>query len=307
MSQTTSPRGRAALKLEEGDVLKAYRCPAGRWTIGVGLTKASGVVDPKPGMVITAKESDRLLTLALERNYEPAVNEAMPGAAQNAFDGGVSFHFNTGAIGRASWVKSWKVKDWVRVERGLKAWNKGGGKVLPGLVRRRHNEFTMIRRGLYPVPPVATPKGCARIIVSLGVDEMDNIRAGMRRLGYEPGKSERGILTSAVTAFQRDHDLTVDGVIGVATLSTLQRMLDARSKAAAPVAVTAASAGAEAVPGIQDYSRLLSEVPGTDWIIPALLTLSVVWLAWRAWQYRDAVAAKAQTHFPTLAAKLRSI
>lgn len=307
MSNTTSPRGRAALKLEEGDVLKAYRCPAGRWTIGVGLTKASGVVDPKPGMVITAGESDRLLTLALRRNYEPAVNAVMPGAAQHVFDGAVSFHFNTGAIKRASWVRDWKARNWARVERSLKAWNKGGGKVLTGLVRRREREYAMIRSGIYPVPPVATPQGCARIVAPIEPDQLGNIRAGLRRLGYEPGAQERGILKGAVEAFQRDHDLTVDGVIGVATLSTLQRMLDARAKTATPVAVAATGAGAEAVPGVGDIVRTLSDAPGVELVVPAVIGLSLIWLSWRAWSYRDAIAVKAQTRFPTLAAKLRSI
>lgn len=307
MSKTTSPRGRAALKLHEGEVLKAYRDVVGVWTIGVGLTKASGVVDPKPGMAITSAESDRLLSRALERNYEPAVNAAMPTAKQHEFDGAVSFHFNTGAIGRASWVKKWRTGDWAGVKSGLYAWNKGGGKVLSGLTHRRADEFSMIRFGMYPVPNVSKPTGCARIVVPVDATILSGIRAGLRRLGYEPGDKERGVVKGAVEAFQRDHDLTVDGIIGAATLSTLQRMLDARTKAAKPVVTAAAAGGYEVAPLPDGTIETLSGVPGADWIVPALLGLALVWLAWRAWQYRDAVAAKAQTKFPSLAAKLRSI
>lgn len=303
----TSPRGRAALKLHEGEPLKAYRCPAGKWTIGVGLTKASGVIDPKPGMTITAEESDRLLTLALERNYEPAVNAAMPGAKQHEFDGGVSFHFNTGAIGRASWVKKWRVGDWDKMKSSLYAWNKGGGKVLSGLTHRRADEFSMIRFGMYPGEAQATPTGCARIVVPVNATILGGIRAGLRRLGYEPGANQFGILKGAVETFQRDHDLTVDGIVGIATLSTLQRMLDARAKSAAPVATAAAAGGYQAAPLPEAAVETISGLPYADWIVPGLLGLAVIWAAWRAWQYRDAVAAKAQHKFPTLAAKLRSI
>lgn len=304
---TTSARGRAALKLEEGDVLKAYRCPAGRWTIGVGLTKASGVVDPKPGMKITAEKSDELLSQALALNYEPAVRTAMPGALQNEFDGAVSFHFNTGAIKRASWVKAWKAKNWSRVKSGLAAWKKGGGKVLPGLVKRRQREFEMICHSVYPVPVPATPTGLARIVVRLDAAELDHIHTALRDLGYDPGHSTRGILKSSVEIFQLNHDLTVDGIIGRATLSTLQRMIDARAKAKAPVAVAAASGGVEAVPVSGTSLPELTGLPGAEWIAPTVLALAVGWLAWRAWTYRDAIAVKSQNRFPKLAAKLRSI
>ncbi|HEV7286699.1 MAG TPA: lysozyme, partial [Kaistia sp.] len=95
-----TPAGLEQLVAEEGEVLRAYRDVAGVWTIGVGLTAASGVVKPKAGMVITRAESRRLLAAALARRYEPAVAAAMPGAPAHAFDGAVSFHFNTGAIAR---------------------------------------------------------------------------------------------------------------------------------------------------------------------------------------------------------------
>ena len=101
-----SEPGLAMLEAEEGVVLRAYRCPAGVWTIGAGLTAASGVVKPGPGMVITPEAAKDLLARALARNYEPAVTRAMePGhPVAHEFDAGVMFHFNTGAIGRASWV-----------------------------------------------------------------------------------------------------------------------------------------------------------------------------------------------------------
>lgn len=40
----------------------------------------------------------------------------------------------------------------VRAEKRLSLWNKGGGRVLPGLTRRRREEFHLIRYGAYSLP-----------------------------------------------------------------------------------------------------------------------------------------------------------
>ena len=134
--RAVSAAGLEQLIAEEGEALRAYRDVAGVWTIGVGLTAASGVVRPRAGMTITRSESRALLAEALARRYEPPVATAMPDAAQHAFDGGVSFHFNTGAIGRASWVAAWRRGDRAAVRAGLAAWNRAGGRIVEGLARR---------------------------------------------------------------------------------------------------------------------------------------------------------------------------
>jgi len=296
----TSQRGIAFLERHEGVVLRAYRCPAGHWTIGAGLTAASGVVTPKPGMVITRKEATRLLALALELNYEPAVRAAMPGASQHAFDGGVSFHFNTGAIGRASWVKRWKAGDRAGTRAKLGRWRKGGGRVLPGLVRRREEEADLILDGKYRdgQDSRAAPD-LARIVLPLSEAEMAAMRTGFARLGFDPGSDASGILRSAVTSFQHAHDLTVDGIIGPATASTLQRMLDARDRAIAPLAAASAG-GALGLGAVVDHAA----AGAAGWL---LVAGAVAGLLWMVWHYRDAIAAAVQSRAPQLAAYLRSL
>ena len=138
----TSAQGVAALELEEGVVLRAYRDSVGVWTIGAGLTRASGVVKPAAGMLITKSEATNLLQRALRQKYEPAVRAAMATSTaspkQYEFDAGVSFHWNLGKIASASWVKSWKAKaPRAEIRVRLMMWNKAGGKVLPGLTARR--------------------------------------------------------------------------------------------------------------------------------------------------------------------------
>ena len=303
----TSEKGVAALERHEGVVLKAYRDVVGVLTIGCGLTKASGVVDPQPGMAITREEASRLLAEALQRNYEPAVAREMPSAEQHEFDAGVSFHFNTGAIARASWVDAWILGEWDLAHAKLLLWNKGGGKVLPGLVRRREEEFSLLRFGVYHgAPPATKDPRIAREVVPLDKAEVAAVRAGFASLGYDPGEGLSGVSAEAVRAFQADHDLTVDGIIGKASLSTLQRMLDARKK----VATTAVAGG-----GAGTSAPIASELAATaadfsawaEWVAWAVVALAMARLAWLAWSYRDALAARVQGAAPGIAAWLRRI
>lgn len=212
---TLSDRGDAVLVEEEGDVLRAYKCPAGVWTIGTGLTAASGVVKPKAGMTITREESRRLRRLALQRNYEPRVRKALPAEPQHVFDGAVLFDFNTGAIHRASWVGAFLANRIQVAAQSFKSWNKGGGKVLPGLVKRRNREWDIIEFGNY---------GAAAKARVAALSDFSEHLHDFRQLGYDVSK---GAVTT-ITAFQRAQGLTVDGLIGPATRAAIARALSVK-------------------------------------------------------------------------------
>ena len=156
----TSPRGIDDLILSEGLKTTAYRDSAGVWTIGVGHAATSGLPPiPKAGMTISVAEAKEILARDLAK-VEARVNKEFPrGLSQWAFDGAVSFDFNTGAIDRASWVVRYKLGDMAGAESRLKLWNKAGGRIVGGLVNRRKAEADLIFRGIYrskpaaPVPP----------------------------------------------------------------------------------------------------------------------------------------------------------
>lgn len=305
----TSPQGVASLELEEGVVLRAYRDSVGVWTIGPGLTAASGVIMPKAGMVITREQATELLQQALRAKYEPAVEKAMSivqGAnvsrpKQNEFDAGVSFHWNLGAISRATWVQAWKAKaPRAEIIARLCAWNKAGGKVLPGLTARREREAAMLLDGKYRAPALPTPVvGFARWGLILSGAEIAAARNGFKLLGYDPGPNSNAILDTAARKFQSDHGLTVDGIIGRATLTTLQRRLDARAKSVAPSLAAAATLPAAAT-GLADQ---ITSVPFSGDV--SALGIAI-WGASLAWRYRDVIAAKLNPTLPRIAAILRS-
>lgn len=316
MQTTSTDKGIPFIEAHEGVVLTAYRCPAGKWTIGAGLTAASGVVAPRAGMTITRAEASRLLKLAVARNYEPAVRQAMGTVPQHAFDGAVSFHFNTGAIARASWVGSYKARDWTGVRSRLSLWNKGGGRVLPGLERRRREEADVILLDKWPrnlriasgVAP-ADPQ-FASFVISVSADEIAEIRDVFREIGFDPGATAGKVDRQAVLDFQRHYGLTADGLIGKQTLSTLQRELDARHKSkqggAGAAGGTAVAGGNEAV---APEPTVKPGIIGDPWITAggiAVAAIAILFLAYLAWHYRDLIAARVQSFSPRLAGWLRS-
>lgn len=130
-------KGLALIKRFEGLRLKAYLCPAKVWTIGYGSTGPH----VKPGMEITEAQAEQLLRDDLAR-FEKAVSDAAPNATQDQFDAMVSLAFNIGIAGfqKSSVLRLHRLGKHDAAADSFALWNKGGGRVLPGLVRRRADE-----------------------------------------------------------------------------------------------------------------------------------------------------------------------
>lgn len=135
----TSDAGRAMIAGFEGLRLTAYRCPAGVLTIGYGHTGP----DVKPGLVITQQQAENLLAADLAR-FERGVSEMCAGLSltQGQFDALVSFAYNLGlgALAGSTLMRLLRAGDVQGAARQFDRWNKAGGKVLPGLVKRRAAE-----------------------------------------------------------------------------------------------------------------------------------------------------------------------
>lgn len=118
----------------EGCRLKAYLCPAGVWTIGYGHTQ--GV---KPDMVISQLQAERFLRQDLKRFEEAVTSLVKVPVTPNQFSALVSFAYNvgTGALYDSTLLRKLNKKDYKGAAAEFLRWNKAGGKVLPGLTRRR--------------------------------------------------------------------------------------------------------------------------------------------------------------------------
>lgn len=130
------------LKEFEGLRLTAYRCPGGKWTIGYGHTK--GV---RKGQRIDEYAANKLLELDV--GYFESFLAKEPYAediTQGQWDALVSFLFNLGIGNYLSSTLRKRILEDVDhndIPNQFRRWNKAGGKVLPGLVKRREWEAQM--------------------------------------------------------------------------------------------------------------------------------------------------------------------
>lgn len=138
----TSDKGLALIKRFEGFRAEAYKCPAGVWTIGYGHTY--GV---KEGDRVSEEYATELLRKDVA-SAEAAVNTYVNSViGQSQFDALVSFVFNCGSgnFRNSTLLKvvNSTPRSFAEVRRQFMRWNKAGGKVLPGLTRRREAEADM--------------------------------------------------------------------------------------------------------------------------------------------------------------------
>lgn len=136
----TSRQGIELIKSHEGLRLTAYKCPGNVWTIGYGHT--SGVA---PGMIINEARAEALLQSDLEQ-FENAVNNLVEVPInQHQFDALVSFTFNVGigAFVNSTLLTQLNNGNYAEAANQFSRWVYGGGKKLPGLVRRRQEEASL--------------------------------------------------------------------------------------------------------------------------------------------------------------------
>ena len=151
MTMKTSPAGLDIIKKFEGFRAKPYRCPAGVATIGYGSTYYA---DGKPVKLtdapITEAQAQELLQATLAK-YEACVNGAvkMP-INQNQFDAFVSFTYNLGcgAFRKSTMLQLFNTGYAGAAAEQFAKWNRGGGRVLPGLVARRAAEKALFVKGV---------------------------------------------------------------------------------------------------------------------------------------------------------------
>lgn len=134
----------------EGVVLKPYVCPAGIWTIGIGSTfYEDGRPVSKDDSPITLERAKFLLEWKLEKIFLPGVLRQCPVLATETpgrLAAIVDFCMNLG-VGRlqtSTLRRRVNAQDWSGARTELMKWVRGGGKVLPGLVRRRAAECSLI-------------------------------------------------------------------------------------------------------------------------------------------------------------------
>ena len=129
-----SEEGLALIKKFEGCELKAYRCPANVLTIGYGHIK-----DVKEGDQITKEEANYMLQEEMIE-YEGYVNDMVDVELnQSQYDSLCAWVYNLGPTNfqSSTLLKVLNKGKYNEVPQQIKRWNKAGGEVLNGLIRRR--------------------------------------------------------------------------------------------------------------------------------------------------------------------------
>lgn len=159
-----SPAGAALMHQYEGCRNRPYLCPAHIWTIGYGhvlyqeqirlpmvrpegkevaMIRKEYPLRPDDNRVWSQEEIDALFAQDVA-SFERGVLRLAPSVAgrQGAFDACVSFAFNAGLgnFQRSTIRMKANREDWEGAAEAFMAWTKGGGKELPGLVKRRKAE-----------------------------------------------------------------------------------------------------------------------------------------------------------------------
>ena len=142
--QIISEEGISLIKKFEGCELDAYQDSVGIWTIGYGTIK--GVNE---GDRINQDEAEHLLQEELPE-YEGYINNMVKvPLKQCQFDALVAWVFNLGSgnLQESTMLKVLNEGKYDEVPAQIKRWNKAGGQVLNGLVRRREAEAIMFQGG----------------------------------------------------------------------------------------------------------------------------------------------------------------
>lgn len=148
--------GYELIKHFEGCRLKAYRCPAGVWTIGYGSTRYTNGDKVKEGDRITQEEANALFQRTVDEfEYQVKLllgNELCTKLHPQSLSALVSFAYNVGitAFGKSTLLRIIRenknnLKD-ICIQ--FKRWNKSNGEVLEGLVTRREAEYNLYEKGV---------------------------------------------------------------------------------------------------------------------------------------------------------------
>ena len=142
MSKSISKTGIDLISSFEGIRLNAYDDGVGVWTIGIGTTVYPNGVKVKKGDKCTLEQAKEYFAHDLKR-FESSVNKLVKvPLSQNQFDALVSLTYNigSGAFNNSTLLKKLNKGDYQGAADQFLVWNKAGGKVLKGLVRRREAE-----------------------------------------------------------------------------------------------------------------------------------------------------------------------
>lgn len=132
-----SEEGKQLIKKFEGCRLSAYKCSAGVWTCGWGATRGVSEGDEWSQSYADERFDGDIV------EYENYINDNVTAPlSQHQFDSLCAWVYNLGPanLKSSTMLKVLNQCKYEEVPYQMKRWNKAGGEVLEGLVRRREAE-----------------------------------------------------------------------------------------------------------------------------------------------------------------------
>lgn len=124
--------------------LKPYRDSGGVWTNGWGNTH-----NVDPNITITQEQADADLLANLQDAVDAVNDHVTVDLTQQQFDALVDFTFNCGATAfrTSTLLRKLNARDYEGASNEFDRWNKDGGVVVSGLIRRRDSEQELFNKG----------------------------------------------------------------------------------------------------------------------------------------------------------------
>jgi len=242
-----SLKGQVEIASHEGIVPMPYFDSVGVLTFGIGHTNQAGLPpDPRDlprGVAQSLETVFEVFARDLARFARDVDRAIKVPVAQHEFDAAVSFHFNTGGIGRATWVKRLNAGNRRGAASAIMNWRRP-----PEIIQRRRKEQALFRDGTYTSGGYATVFRADRrgrviwssgkrtnVLALLGEDQTGlpitailrpgSIGVDVRRLQEKLEIIADGVFgpitKEALIAYQTEHDLSPDGIAGPLTLGSL--------------------------------------------------------------------------------------
>ena len=252
----------------EGLRLAAYQDSVGVWTIGYGHTPA------QPGQTISSAQAEALLRDDADKAAQVVARLVTVPISQDQLDALTSFVFNLGgeAFRKSTLLKKLNAQDYAGAANEFGRWVHAGGKVLPGLVRRRAEEAKLFGKGKPMLPLAAAAIQILTPLLSSKAQE-----AVTKHSDSATGQDVADQVVEVAKTLTGQTD-PVEAAIAIRNAPEMQDALNERLESILPIMERIAKLDEASRASAREFNISAAQIPA--WKMPALwVTAAILLLA----------------------------